>query len=382
MARALVLMGSGETSPTMVTPHQQILKSVSGKKLILDTPYGFQENANELTEKIRSYFEVNVGIKAEEARLRSKIDRPADIASAIANINSAEWVFTGPGSPTYALKTWRETGASEALKNLLMRGTLVVSSAAALTVGTHTMPVYEMYKVGNDPFWVEGLNLLGVASGLSAAVIPHFNNAEGGTHDTRYCYIGERRIKNLETKLPEDVFILGIDEHTGVRFDIDEKSATVFGKGAMTIRMGGLEWRVDSGSTVTFDEIREHAGTRLVSAPQISESAVAAESVSVLLDSGNVVDAVEALLNLDKVERDIDTRAQVHALVTRLGELAANPKIDIASIVGPYIEALLAARENARKQGNWSEADAIRDQLIELKVSIKDTKDGSSWQIQ
>ena len=100
MARALVLMGSGETSPTMVTPHQQILKSVSGKKLILDTPYGFQENANELTEKIRSYFEVNVGIKAEETRLRSKIDRPADIASAIANINSAEWVFTGPGSPT------------------------------------------------------------------------------------------------------------------------------------------------------------------------------------------------------------------------------------------------------------------------------------------
>ena len=68
MARALVLMGSGETSPTMVTPHQQILKSVSGKKLILDTPYGFQENANELTEKIRSYFEVNVGIKAEIGR--------------------------------------------------------------------------------------------------------------------------------------------------------------------------------------------------------------------------------------------------------------------------------------------------------------------------
>ena len=132
----------------------------------------------------------------------------------------------------------------------------------------------------------------------------------------------------------------------------------------------------------SFDEIRDHAGTRLVSAPLISESAVAAESVSVLLDSGNVVDAVEALLNLDKVERDIDTRAQVHALVTRLGELAANPKIDIASIVGPYIEALLAARESARKQGNWSEADAIRDQLIELKVSIKDTKDGSSWQIQ
>ena len=56
MARALVLMGSGETSPTMVTPHQQILKDISGTKLILDTPYGFQENVNELTEKIQKYF--------------------------------------------------------------------------------------------------------------------------------------------------------------------------------------------------------------------------------------------------------------------------------------------------------------------------------------
>ena len=98
MARALVLMGSGETSPTMVTPHQQILKNVTGKKFILDTPYGFQENADELTEKIRSYFEVNVGIKAEDARLRTQVDRAADIANAIANINSASQGVVGGAS--------------------------------------------------------------------------------------------------------------------------------------------------------------------------------------------------------------------------------------------------------------------------------------------
>ena len=179
-------MGSGETSPTMVTPHQQILKDISGTKLILDTPYGFQENADELTVRIQSYFEVNVGQSTKAIQLRSKNDKPTDLANAIAAINNSEWVFTGPGSPTYALETWRQSGAGEALKALLTRGTLVVSSAAALTVGTHTMPVYEMYKVGSDPYWVEGLNLLGVATGLRAAVIPHFNNAEGGTHDTRY----------------------------------------------------------------------------------------------------------------------------------------------------------------------------------------------------
>jgi len=382
MAKALVLMGSGETSPTMVTPHQNILRGISGARLILDTPYGFQENADELTSKIQTYFDFNVGTKTEAVKLRSKYDGAADIATSIAAISKAEWVFTGPGSPTYALATWKETGASEALKELLTRGTLVVSSAAALTVGTHTMPVYEMYKVGADPFWVEGLNLLGIATGLSAAVIPHFNNSEGGTHDTRYCYIGETRIRALESKLPDDVFILGIDEHTGVKFDIDAKEALVFGKGAMTVRMNSIEWKVATGQSVSFDEIQSHAGTRLQSAPNIAESVVSAKHVQQMLDAGKVNDAVEALLDLDKVERDIDTRAQVHALVTRLGQLAASPKIDIESVVGPYIEALLAARESARKKGDWSEADAIRDRLIELKVSIKDSKDGSSWQIQ
>lgn len=375
-------MGSGETSPTMVTPHQQILKEVVGPRLVLDTPYGFQENADELTHRIQTYFDFNVGTKTEQIQLRSKHDNSADLANAIAKINSAGWIFTGPGSPTYALETWRTTGASEALKALLTRGTLVVSSAAALTVGTHTMPVYEMYKVGLEPHWIEGLNLLGVATGLSAAVIPHFNNAEGGTHDTRYCYIGERRIRQLEDQLPADVFILGIDEHTGIRFDIEKSEAAVFGKGSMTVRMSGVEWRVESGKTVPFSEIQAHAGTRLATAPDISQSVLSAQFVAEMLDAGNVNDAVEALLNLDKVERDIDTRAQVHALVTRLGQLAASPKVDIASVVGPYIEALLAARESARKQGNWSEADAIRDRLIELKVSIKDSKEGSTWQIQ
>ena len=41
--------------------------------------------------------------------------------------------------------------------------------------------------------WLEGMNLMADA-GLPAVVVPHFNNAEGGNHDTRYCYMGERRL--------------------------------------------------------------------------------------------------------------------------------------------------------------------------------------------
>ena len=376
-------MGSGETSPTMVTPHQRLLAPFKdSKRTILETPYGFQENAHELTERIQRYFQESVGYSTTVAQLRTSEQSPREVAEAISEITTADWVFTGPGSPTYALQVWKESGAESALRNLLGRGTLVVSSAAALTVGTHTVPVYEIYKVGQSPQWQMGLNLLGDATGLKAAVIPHFNNAEGGTHDTRFCYIGERRLSVLESQLPEDVFILGIDEHTGVSFEIDSQAASVFGRGSMTVRMGGQEWRVASGETVTFSEIAEHAGTRLTSAPTVSAEQFDVNRVNRLLDSGQVNDAIEALLSLDTVERDIDTRAQIHALVTRLGQLAASPRISVEEIVSPYIDALLAARQSARAQGLWSEADAIRDKLIELKVVIKDSPEGSTWEIK
>ena len=52
-------------------------------------------------------------------------------------------------------------------------------------------------------------------------MVPHYDNAEGGNHDTRFCYMGERRLSLLEAQLPEGVFILGVDEHTGLILDLD-----------------------------------------------------------------------------------------------------------------------------------------------------------------
>ena len=65
-------------------------------------------------------------------------------------------------------------------------GTLCFASAAALTLGAFTAPIYEVYKVGvEEPHWREGLNVL-AAFGVNCVVIPHFDNNEGGNYDTRY----------------------------------------------------------------------------------------------------------------------------------------------------------------------------------------------------
>src|SRR5215510_9730375 len=73
----------------------------------------------------------------------------------------------------------------------------------------------------------------------SCAVIPHYDNAEGGTHDTRFCYLGERRLAMMEAMLPDDAWVLGVDEHTAVIMDLDARTVTVSGRGGLTVRRRG-----------------------------------------------------------------------------------------------------------------------------------------------
>ncbi len=50
--RVLAIMGSGETSPTMVTIHKQLVARLPGgghDAILLETPYAFQENASDVT---------------------------------------------------------------------------------------------------------------------------------------------------------------------------------------------------------------------------------------------------------------------------------------------------------------------------------------------
>ena len=386
MARAIVVMGSGETSPTMVTPHQRMISELKTSKNavlnVLDTPFGFQENADVLTSMLSEYFETSVGHPVGVISLRNTHVSSAELAKAVNAVRDSEWLFAGPGSPSYALKVWRELGITPHFNEVLSRGTLVFASAAALTVGSHTIPVYEMYKVGQEPHWLDGLNLLEHHTGMSAAVVPHFDNSEGANHDTRFCYIGEKRLRVLESILPSETFIIGVDGHTGVSFDLDTRVASVFGLGQMTIRHHGDSWIVHSGESATFEEIIAHTGSSIVQKTPAQLFKVNPRQVEALLESGEVNAAVEALLDLDELDRDIQTRVAVHSLITRLGNIAASPRVDIMSVVGPYIEALLQARQAARTAGRWDDADAIRNRLMELKVTIKDSEVGSDWKIE
>src|SRR3954463_250612 len=260
--RILSIMGSGETAPTMAKVHRALLDRFSepATVAIVDTPYGFQENADDLSARTVEFFETSVGRPAVVASYRSRDVDPIPLSPAVSRIREAPYVMAGPGSPSYALRQWTDGPIPSALASKLSDGgVLTMASAAALTLGVVTIPVYEIYKVGDDPHWLEGLDLLGPATGLRAAVVPHYDNAEGGNHDTRFCYMGERRLQVLEAGLPADTAILGIDSHTALVLDLESGTASVSGLGGATIRASGRSVAFASGTDVPIATLAEVA---------------------------------------------------------------------------------------------------------------------------
>ena len=415
LPRLLVIMGSGETSPTMVKTHRDVLSRLGPPPVpavLLDTPFGFQANADDISSRAMEYFRESVGQEITVASFRSAAAAdPVDFERMLAQLREARFVFAGPGSPSYTLRQWSGTLVPKVLAEKLQSGGCVTfASAAALTLGLFTVPVYEIYKVGEEPYWLEGLDLLS-ATGLRAAVIPHYDNAEGGTHDTRFCYLGEPRLARMEHELPADVFVLGVDEHTGLVMDLDTGSATVVGRGVVTVRKRGKVTTIPSGETVAIPDLARMAegGAVVGHSPPSTDAAPVQEAgtaVSPLLEavarieadfdaamaSRDVRAAARAVLELeqelvgwsrDTLQSDEQDRARsvLRGMIVRLGEVAEVGARDPASVVGPFVESMLEARKTARDQRRYDDADALRDRLVALGVEVHDSPQGTTWRL-
>jgi hypothetical protein len=417
--RLLAIMGSGETAPTMAKVHRALFERFGPGPVpaaILDTPYGFQENAEQLSARTVRFFADSVGREFAIASYRSRDVDAVTAATAVARIREARYVMAGPGSPSYALGQWAGGPVPAALASILSDGgMLTMASAAALTLGALTIPVYEIYKVGAAPSWLPGLDLLGPATGLRAAVVPHYDNAEGGDHDTRFCYMGERRLAMLERELPGGTFVLGVDSHTALVLDLDARTAAVAGHGGVTVRVGGRSAVFPSGTTTTIDALADAAralaagglveatpssvpggerpGRTVVGlAPLRSTTAELEGAFVAALAGGDGREAVAALLSLDSElearvrsgedSTDLDNaRSTFRALIARLGEAAATGIADPRDAVAPYVEALLELRARARAARDFATADVVRDRLAAAGVEVRDGAEGSSWSL-
>ena len=415
MTRILTIMGSGETSPTMMKPHRDLLARLGtdARAVVLDTPYGFQENAPELAARAVHYFAESVGHRIDIAGLTRIIGGdPTARASGLSRIQDADYVFSGPGSPTYALRQWNGSPVHTLLADKLRSGGIVTfASAAALTLGSHTVPVYEIYKAGQDPQWLEGLGLLGDL-GIPAVVIPHYDNTEGGHHDTRFCYLGERRLAILERDLPDEAYVLGVDEHTGLVIDLEAGAATVVGNGSVTIRRHGASTAFAAGAVLDMEVLLTGAvgaprSTSVAAArPQRGDDSPPGASSSLADDTARLLEefdaglstrdaarATSAALELeaaitawsaDTLQSDAGDRARValRSMIIRLGDAAVGGLTDPEAVVAPFVDVIMAVRTAVRAEKRFDLSDLIRDGLITAGVEVRDTPDGPQWSLR
>ncbi len=429
--RLLAIMGSGETAPTMVKVHRQLLERLGPPPVpavLLDTPFGFQENAREIAGRAVTYFRESLqatisvtGLTEGTAGANGDAEQGAFADERlVTTVRDSLYIFAGPGSPSYALRKWQETVIPGLLvEKLLHGGCVVFASAAALTLGIATVPVYEIYKCGADPHWLEGLDVTS-AAGIRAAIIPHYDNNEGGTHDTRFCYLGERRLSIMERGLPEGAFVFGVDEHTACTFDLDASTASVEGRGVVTVRAAGRSATLPSGEAFPIARILEtaealargranrkadeQAADRAPATDASSPSAGRLPSTSPLVDlvrereadfaaavnSRDMALATSIVLNLERDVTDWSTdipagdeldraHASLRSLILDLGRLSETASRDPRRVLGPFVEALLEIRNAARQDRRFAEADFVRERLAESGIEVRDTPDGSEW---
>jgi hypothetical protein len=336
----VALFGSGEIAPSGRKVHDWVMRQLSPpiRVAILETPAGFQPNSELVAGKMADFLSHRLQnydpqVTVIPARKRGTPFSP-DVPEIVAPLLQANYIFWGPGSPTYAV---RELEGSLAWFLMVARhrlgAAMVLASAAAIASGSFTLPVYEIYKVGEDLHWLHGLDFFG-AYGLTLAIVSHWDNTEGGAElDTRCGLMGRARFEQLAAMLPGEATVVGIDEHTALVMDLAGGECQVMGRGSVTVIRSARETQYRIGERFTVSEL----GPFQLPAPEagipadVWEQALAAESYAQEQPSN---DAPQEVLSL--VEQ----------------------------------------REAARARHDWATSDALRDRVADLGWQIRDTAAG------
>lgn len=359
----VAMLGSGETAPAGRRVMGQVLARLAEPRIVavLDSPAGFQPNHRSVAEKVARFIADSLGeyrprVRVVETR-RERLDT-SGIDGVLRAIEEASCIVAGPGSPTYMLRELRDTAYLDAIRRAHQRGAaLCVASAATVALGAFSIPVYEIFKVGEPPGWREGFDLL-APYGLRLALVPHWNNREGGVDvDTSHCYLGAARFAAMRAELPDGVTILGIDEHTGCILDLVEDTGTVAGVGGLRILVAGREYSVPTGATFPLSLLRRPGG---VESAGVAWTAPASSLPASSLPASSLP-AVVALADLTE-----DAQALAAA-----GSGVIPPDV---------VEMLLAIRSDLRSVKQWAFADRIRDALAAAGITVEDTADGPRWQ--
>jgi hypothetical protein len=334
----IALLGSGETSlaggrvfETLAQRFQQPLRIA-----ILETPAGFELNSARVAGRVGDFIRerlqnFNPHIDVVPARKRGT-SFDTDNERILQPLLQANIIFMGPGSPTYAIRQLRGSLAWELLRaRHRMGAALVFASAAVIAIGTYSLPVYEIYKAGEDVTLVPGLDLFADIN-LPISVIPHWNNTDGGDEiDTSRCFIGLERFNQWCNLLPTGHTTVGLDEHTALIIDFATGLCSVSGISSVKLLQSGNSEIFPAGAEFPISKL----GTFVrLDNPEIGISAGAWELVN----------------NIAGVENP----GKAPAEIVRIAE----------------------DRQQARLRQDWVTADSLRKKMASLGWLVQDTPEG------
>lgn len=333
----IAFLGSGETSLAGGRIFEALARLLPGpvRIAILETPAGFELNSAQVAGRVAEFLKTRLQnydpiIDVIPARKRGTDFSPDDPVI-LKPLLYANMIFMGPGSPTYAVRQLKDTLAWDLVRARHRLGAaLVFASAATISVGAWTLPVYEIYKVGEDVHARAGLNFFR-DFGLHLSMVPHWNNAEGGADlDTSRCFVGMERFAAWCNLLPPENTTIGLDEHTGLILDFETACCEVSGVSSVSLVRACDPQIYPAGARF---ELKGLGKFHLPETP----------------DSGLSAAAWEMAMNVPPLEEPAPP-----AQVLALAEL----------------------RVLARARKNFAESDRLRAQIAALGWQVQDGRDG------
>ena len=333
----IAFLGSGETSLAGGRIFEALARELPQplKIALLETPAGFELNSDLVVGRIAEFLEKRLQnykpqIEVVPARKRGTQFSPND-PKIVKPLMKADMIFLGPGSPTYAVRQLKGSLAWDILRARHRLGaTLVFASAATIAASAWALPVYEIFKVGEDVYAKPGLDLF-ADFGLNLSFIPHWNNAEGGADlDTSRCFVGLDRFNQWCEAVPTENTTLGLDEHTGLILDIEKGECLVSGVSSVSLVRECDPEIYATGSAFPLNELGDFK------APEPIDAGIPDEVWKMVMKAG-------------------------------LSEEEVPPK---------KAQELLDARQQARADKNWAESDRLRDEIASLGWQVQDTPDG------
>ncbi len=231
-------------------------------------------------------------------------------------------------------------------------------------------------------------------SAMSMDLLDNHVDVHVGGIDLRFPHHENERAQSNATTQTESVALWVHGEHLLFEGRKMSKSAgnvillsdiTARGIDPLALRLVTQENRYRSQMDLTWDSI-DSASTTLKrwhkKMASWGSSQIVKKDEEIYSSLMNDLDTPRVIQRLRTIERDLTMSDEMKRAIFLYADQVLALDLEVAKsllVLPQNCETLLAEREIARSNKDWSRSDALRDQLAELGIHVNDTSQGQEW---